>query len=145
MAIHPNFPGLSAEVVVDSNPLMEYRDEDNKAGEQSDAITKYVQVTSDTNFGVCYTIPKGLHGARGVRSNLKVDGKSVRSYNHSHAQLAKHNVTNCIDTVSSTIGGSNYTQRLRFSQLHTGWIQTHLLYTQSNAVQTKKEKVSMKT
>ena len=65
MAIHPDYPGLKAEVVVDGEPLKEY---DDDGVPQPKTLTKYVEVCSDAHFGVRYTIPQGLTGKCGVQS-----------------------------------------------------------------------------
>jgi hypothetical protein len=118
MAIHPNYPGLSADVVVGGDePLREYDDDEPL---RPHIMTKYVEVESDAHFGVRYTIPKGLHGTCGVRSNLIIDGKSVRSYTHSNKQIERHSITNRLDSILTTFGGSNYSQKFRFCQLRIG-------------------------
>jgi hypothetical protein len=130
MAISPDYPGLIAEVVVNGEPLKEYEDSDADASEerQAHAITRYVQVDSDAQFGVCYTIPKDLNGACGVKSELKVDGKYAVHFCHKPEPIAKHDVTKCFDKVYSTIDGGDYTQKLRFSQLHIGQLGTRLVF-----------------
>jgi hypothetical protein len=55
MAIHPDFPGLKAEVIVNGAPLKEY-DDDEKP--QPKMLTKYVEVSSNDCFWVEYTVPK---------------------------------------------------------------------------------------
>lgn len=125
MAIHPKYPGLSAEVIVDGNPLTEYPCDDNEVEEQPNTFTQYVQVASDVNFSVRYTIPKGLYGAHGVRSNIKIDGKSVSSHNHNQAQIARRDVTKWVNTVCGTVDGFDYKYKLRFSKLDIGQYETH--------------------
>jgi hypothetical protein len=49
MAIHSDYPGLQAEVVVGSESLKEY-DDDGES--QPKVTTKYVEVNSDAHFGV---------------------------------------------------------------------------------------------
>jgi hypothetical protein len=122
MAISPDYPGLIAEVVVNGEPLKEYEDHDADTSDERQAhvVTRYVQVDSDAHFGIRYTIPKDLNGTCGVRSDLKVDGKNAVFFSHRPESIAKHNVTKCLDKVYSTIDGADYTQKLRFSQLHIG-------------------------
>jgi hypothetical protein len=122
MAIFPGIPGLSAEVVVDGEPLREYADDEADKEQQPRTVTKYVQVDADALFGVRYTIPKGLDGKRGDWANLEVDGRSVRSHHRSHAggKVADRDITNCLDTVYSNVDGAKYTQKLRFTKLHIG-------------------------
>jgi hypothetical protein len=139
MAIHPDYPGLSAEVIVDGDPLTEYRCDDNDVEDQPNTFTQYVQVDSDVNFSVRYTIPQGLYGAYGVRSNIKIDGKSVSSHNHNYEQVARRDVTKWVNTVYGTDSGMNYTYKLRFSKLDIGQSKAHIFAFASNHVQTKKE------
>jgi hypothetical protein len=122
MAIHPERPGLSAEVVVDGEPLREYNDDEHSSTRDANVIAKYVEVNNEALFGVRYTIPQGFSEEFGVKVTLTIDGKRVRSYTHNQYQvrLAKRNIMNCLDLCNSTVDGIKYTQRFRFSQLHIG-------------------------
>jgi hypothetical protein len=122
MAIHPNHPGLSAEVVVDWELLKEY-DDDSGGDGHSKVVKKYVQVDHDAQFGICYTIPKGLTGAAGVRSALQIDGKTVVKQTTPYEQLDKVNATRCAHQTCGTTNGRNYTQKFRFAQLNIGQLQ----------------------
>jgi hypothetical protein len=133
MTIFPDYPGLVAEVIVNGKPLKEFEDHEVDMNEERQAhmITRYVQVDSDAHFGIRYTIPKGLSGNGGVRSNLKVDGESVAHFSHRPETIAKRKVKKCLDTVYSTISGADYTQKLRFSQLHIGKLGARLVHPRS--------------
>ncbi|KAH7389620.1 hypothetical protein DE146DRAFT_738909 [Phaeosphaeria sp. MPI-PUGE-AT-0046c] len=117
MAVHPEHPGLCAEVVINEESLKEYDDEEAIEEPPSENITKYAQVDTDTNFGVRYTIPMGLTGECGVRSQLLLDGKRICSRVHRRQEIEGGDITNCLDKLHTTINGANYQQRFRFSQL----------------------------
>jgi hypothetical protein len=134
MAIHPDYPGLGAEVIVDGDPLTEYRCDDGDVDDQPNTFTKYVQVASNGNFSIRYTIPQGVYGAYGVRANIKIDGKSVSSHNHNYEQIARRDVTKWVNTVSSTVDGMDYTYKLRFAKLDIGETRSHIFCFPSNNV-----------
>tara|TARA_R110002003_G_scaffold52_6_gene4370 strand:+ start:11107 stop:11484 length:378 start_codon:yes stop_codon:yes gene_type:complete len=117
MAIHPDYPGLHAEVVVGSESLKEY-DDDGES--QPKVITKYVEVNLDAHFGVRYTIPRGLSGNFGVRTNLNIDGIATCSSTHGYEKINHRNVHNCFELAYSNVDGLTYTHKFRFSQLHIG-------------------------
>lgn len=139
MAVHPSYPRLCAEVVVDAQPLREFDADDVNEGARSKVITKYVEAISDAYFGVRYTIPKDLSGACGVHSNLRLDGKSICSVNHSHEQITNCDVTNCLDTFYSTVDGARYEQQFRFSQLQIGQCMHHCAVNLSDRGQERRE------
>jgi hypothetical protein len=124
MAIHPDYPGLSAEVVVDGQPLREYVDDELP---QPGIVTTYIEVETNADFAVRYTIPKGLNGVCGVRGNLRIDGKNICSRNIVHKQLEKRDVTKCLDSLFLNRGTSSYTQKFRFSQLRIGTLLYQLI------------------
>jgi hypothetical protein len=80
------------------------------------------------HLSICYTILEDLSGNGGIRSNLKVDDKSVAYFSHRPETIAKRNVTKCLDTVYSTINGANDTQKFRLSQLHMGQFGPRLVF-----------------
>jgi hypothetical protein len=119
MVVHPDHPGLSAEVVVDHQSLKEY-DDDADGDPRYKAVTKYVQVDVDSKFAVRYTIPQGLSGGCGVQSRLKIDGKGVSSRTHPPQQLLRRDCTRHFTRTSGHIDGRNFTQDFRFAQLSIG-------------------------
>ena len=125
MAIHPDYLGLKAEVVVDGQALKEY---DDDGVPQSKTLTKYVEVCSDAHFGVRYTIPQGLTGTCGVQSALLIDGKCVVSWNHPQQKLERYGTTRCLQDTYSEVDGSEYTQKFRFSQLNIGTLGPELTF-----------------
>lgn len=120
MAIHPEHPGLCAEVVIDDEALQEYDDEEADEDGPPETITKYAQVDSDAHFGVRYTIPSDLTGEFGVRSQLFLDGKRISTSVHSRRQFEENDVANYLEKYYTTMNGSNYEQRFRFTQLQIG-------------------------
>ncbi|KAF1921828.1 hypothetical protein BDU57DRAFT_535431 [Ampelomyces quisqualis] len=122
MAVHPEHPGLSAELVVNGEALREYNDDEHTSKNDVIAIAKYVEVNEDAHFGIRYTIPQGFSNELGVHVNLKIDGNSVRKHTHNKHQLrhAKRDIVNCLDACNSTIDGVRYSQRFRFSRLQIG-------------------------
>lgn len=120
MAIHPEHPGLCAEVVVNDEALKEYDDEEANEDLRPESITTYVQVDSDAHFGVRYTIPIHLTGEYGVRSQLLVDGRRMRTYYNTRRDFEQNDVTKCLDKVHTAMNGSKYEQRFRFAQLQIG-------------------------
>lgn len=130
MAVHPEFPGLSAEVVVNGEPLKEYDDDDHSSAGNWNNIAKYVEVNNEALFGVRYTIPHGFSEEFGVKTNLTIDGKHVRSYTHNQYQVvhSKRDIVKCLDECYSTVDGIKYTQKFRFSQLHIGIHFSSLVY-----------------
>lgn len=116
MAIHPDFPGLVAEVVVDGKPLREY-DDDGQAAPKT--VTKYVEVVSDANFGVRCTFPKdfflcGEHQFKVIVDGVEIEGSApVRL-------LGSGILIWCMDRASRRTVNGSYTQKLRFSQLTLG-------------------------
>jgi len=117
MAIHPDFPGLKAQVIVNGECLEEY-DDDN--GPQPRTLTKFFEVVSDANFGVRYTIPKGLTGIYGTKVRFNIDGKDVGGRNHPREALLVHGNMNRFDSVTTQDGGMSYRQKFRFSALQIG-------------------------
>jgi hypothetical protein len=61
------------------------------------------------HLSICYTILKDLSGNSRIRSNLKVNGKSVAYFSYRPETIAKRNVTNCLNTVYSTINEADCT------------------------------------
>lgn len=120
MTVHPEHAGLCAEVVLNDEPLKEYDDEEANEDRSSETITNYVQVDSAAHFGVRYTLPKGLTGEYGVRSQLLLDGKTVCSSFHHRQAIEQGDVTTCLDKFFTTMNGGNYEQRFRFAQLQIG-------------------------
>jgi hypothetical protein len=120
MAIHPDHPGLVAEVVVNGQALREYDDDGQP---QLRTVTKYVEAVSDARFSVRYTIPKGLTGVCGVRSNLMIDGRNARSQTTPHHRIEECKVTEHLKSLITYHGGASYSQDFRFSQLHIGKLE----------------------
>jgi hypothetical protein len=54
MAIHPDYPGLTVEVVVDDLTLTEYID-DTEAP-PTDTVVKYIEAVSGANFAIRFVV-----------------------------------------------------------------------------------------
>jgi hypothetical protein len=80
MTISPDYPGLSAEVIVDGQPLKEYENNDTTVEREPYTVVRYVRVNSNARFGVRVTIPTDLKCKHGVWINLKVDGEDIEWY-----------------------------------------------------------------
>jgi hypothetical protein len=119
MVIHPIHPKLGAEIVINSEPLKEY-DDDGEVCEDTKVVTKYVQVEDDAQFGVRYTIPRGLTGVAGVRGAVKIDGKIVVQQTIPSQQLDKCDATRRAHQTRGNTNGRNYTRKFRFAQLNIG-------------------------
>lgn len=117
MTIHPNHSGLTAEIVVHNQALEEYDDDNHNAEPESNVVTKYVRVDPDARFAVRYTIPRGLTGAIGIQCSLKIDRYYVHSRNHFSEQILHRSITRNLDTFYGTVGGVNYMQKFRFSEI----------------------------
>jgi hypothetical protein len=120
MAIHPEHPGLCAEVVINDEALKEYDDEEANEDRRPETITTYAQVDSEAQFGVRYTIPSDLTGEYGVRSRLLLDGKKMCTYVHPRRDFDQDDVIKYLDKFYTTMNGSNYVQHFRFAQLQIG-------------------------
>lgn len=116
MAIHPRFPSLKAEVIVNGSASKEYND-GNDNDVDTTRTSRYVEAVSNANFKVCVTIDeKGLSKKYGVRSTVFVDGNraQVRVLNRS---MMESQVEQTFKGVSSTVNGHMMEAAFRFSNL----------------------------
>jgi hypothetical protein len=117
MAIHSDYPGIRAEVVVNGEALTEYNDDGESPPVQ---VTMYVEAVSDAHFGVRYTIPKGLQGTCGVKCKLTIAGRYMCNSCYTDDRMKNHDLTRCMETVHTVVEWSSYSQKFRFSQLRIG-------------------------
>jgi hypothetical protein len=119
MAISPDYPGLSAEVIVDGQPSKECEYNDTTVEREPHTVVRYVRVNSNARFSVRVTIPKDLKCKHGVWINLKVDGEEIEWYYRLRKRIEKRSDI-YFDRLYSTIDGAPVTQKLRFCGIDIG-------------------------
>jgi hypothetical protein len=72
MAVLPTHPGLTVQVVVDGQPLLEHNDEDGPS--ELDTITKYVEAQPGSEFVIKYTFDKTFLTEKDVGIDAFIDG-----------------------------------------------------------------------
>ncbi|KAH5159734.1 hypothetical protein HBH69_060220 [Parastagonospora nodorum] len=77
MAVHPEYPGLTVQVVVNGEPLPEYEDED--ATDVPKVVTKYIEAQAGTEFEIVQVFPDGFAGSDDVRTRCYIDNQEVHS------------------------------------------------------------------
>jgi hypothetical protein len=77
MAIHPDHPGLTVEVLVNGQPLPEYEDED--ITDEPNVNTRYVEAQAGVEFEIAYTISKAFAGGDDFNARCYIDGQKVES------------------------------------------------------------------
>ncbi|TIA09081.1 hypothetical protein D6C80_08841 [Aureobasidium pullulans] len=81
MAIIPDVPYVSVDIVVDGRALPEYLDEDDHESLSSNSTIKYVECVSGSKFGIRTNItgmePWDLEGGNAVLEDYFLDGKWV--------------------------------------------------------------------
>ena len=75
MAIHPDYPDLTVQVIADGQPLREYDDEDADA--DPSVVTKYIEARTGSEFKITYDFAKSFPGKQDVRIRCKLDGSTV--------------------------------------------------------------------
>jgi hypothetical protein len=55
-----------------------------------------------------YTIAQGLNGVRGVRSNLKIDGRNARPHNTPHQRIERREITEHVKLITTYHDGASY-------------------------------------
>ncbi|KAH4400484.1 hypothetical protein HBH92_232170 [Parastagonospora nodorum] len=77
MAVHPEYPGLTVQVVMNGEPLPEYEDED--ATDDPKVVTKYIEAQAGTEFEIVQVFPDGFAGSDDVRTRCYIDNQEVHS------------------------------------------------------------------
>ncbi|TIA57871.1 hypothetical protein D6C83_03728 [Aureobasidium pullulans] len=100
MAIIPDVPYVSVDIVVDGRALPEYLDEDDHESLSSNSTIKYVECVSGSKFGIRVDLngmePWDLEGGDIVLEDYFLDGKwvdgAVKSFplNRHHAISVRH-------------------------------------------------------
>ncbi|THV75814.1 hypothetical protein D6D28_01572 [Aureobasidium pullulans] len=100
MAIIPDVPYVSVDIVVDGRALSEYLDEDDHESLSSNSTIKYVECVSGSKFGIQVDLngmePWNLEGGDIVLEDYFLDGKwvdgAVKSFplNRHHAISVRH-------------------------------------------------------
>jgi hypothetical protein len=79
MAILPAYPGLSVQVEVHDQPLLEYDDED--AVQDARSVTKYIEACAGSEFSIKFLFDKTMKRKKDICVGCYIDGssRSVRS------------------------------------------------------------------
>ena len=77
MAVHPEYPGLTAQVMVNGEPLPEYEDTD--AIDDPKVVTRYIEAQAGTTFEIVQVFPDNFAGSDDVLTKYYIDGQNVRS------------------------------------------------------------------
>ncbi|KAL9095712.1 MAG: hypothetical protein Q9165_002144 [Trypethelium subeluteriae] len=76
MAILASVPGIEVAVTVDGNDVKEYTDPN--LDEEPNVVTKYIEVSSESEFGLRYLVRRGTHFKKDAMSfNTYVDGQQA--------------------------------------------------------------------
>lgn len=113
MAIHPAYPRLEAEVVVDGEALREYA-EDELIPDNNE-VKNYIQVRSEAFFGVRYYIPKALFANYAVKAVIEINGVRMRSSPYNKRRCAFERT---IYMSLARINGVPVGQKFRFAKLN---------------------------
>lgn len=83
MAIIPDVPHVSVDIVVDGRPLPEYLDKDDADSISSDSTTKYVECVSGSSFGIRSDLTgmelRHLQRGHAISVGFYLDGEKVGS------------------------------------------------------------------
>jgi len=120
MVIHPNFPGMQAEIVVNDEALTEYRDDEEPT--QANTVARYVEAVSGAYFAFHYIVPLSCHPDYDIQARLIIDGEEVRSHSMRKKATGLRDTDAMIGTSTSHLQGQNMMRRFRFTQLEIGGI-----------------------
>jgi len=76
MAVHPEYPGLTVQVMVNSKPLPEYQDP-NAIDDPKD-VTRYIKAQAGTEFEIVQVFLDGFAGSDDIRTRCYIDGQMMR-------------------------------------------------------------------
>jgi hypothetical protein len=96
MAILPAQPGLSVQVEVDDQLLLEYDDED--AVQDARSVTKYIEACAGSEFSIKFLFDKTIKRKKVLRVGCYIDGSS-------------HSVHTRIIRIARQIAGKTYVIR----------------------------------
>ena len=119
MAVIDEVPGLKVEIVVNRDPVLEYKSNDEEA--KSTRVTNYIEATSGAEFRLDYTF-SNFTAKHGVCAFIKLDGKSAEG-----RFWSKSDLEGCLNGKSLPVNGARsfengqYIERnFCFSEVHTG-------------------------
>jgi hypothetical protein len=115
MAIHSEYPGLKAEIVIAGEALEEYDDDGEP---QPKTTTKYIEARSGEHSGVRYTIPSSFFDNYGVKATIRIDGEDMHKSLFFHVKYKRCGVHNIFTSTSAAVvDGKTKDQKFRFSEL----------------------------
>lgn len=114
MAVHPDYPGLTVQVTINGQALLEHNGEDTSADPK--VVTKYVEVYSGAEFAIEYAFTKPFPSDKDVATSVYVDGTKIGGYATRHSNLFRRE-KRVIDGIKTILGGKWAKQCLRFSDL----------------------------
>jgi hypothetical protein len=115
MAIHPDYPGLVADVVVNGRALDEHRDDESP---DPNTTSVYIEAKAGEYFAVRYTLPSTQFTTYSIKASVRLDGTHVRA-NVYDRNIYSAGITQLFGTSSAYVGGRNMGQRFRFTALTT--------------------------
>jgi hypothetical protein len=104
MAIHPDHPGLKAEVIVNGSALAEF--DDNESLEHN-TTTRYVEAVAGEHFGIRIVIPPKYFETYSVEAVLRVDGTDMRHRVFRRTMYRGSGVTTVTDASAAYIEGES--------------------------------------
>lgn len=115
MAIHPAYPGLEVEILVDGAALPEYVD--SEVVDDEETVTRYVEASSGAAFAVRCSLPKTLFTAHSVLLAIDIDGVVVRSTTYEQSIFGQSGHTEIFFTSSAIIDGVSMGQQFHFTEI----------------------------
>lgn len=134
MAIHSDYAGLKAEIVVAGEVLQEYDDDGQP---QPKITTRYIEASSGKHFTLRYSIPRSLFKFYGVKTTVRIDGEDKCKKLWFHTNCKGRGVQNVqIHTSAAVVDGKYMDQAFVFSELSMrkydtlkcAWLYTYLLH-----------------
>jgi len=116
MAIHRDYPNLTAEIVVNGVTLREYDDHEKPPPKTT---TTYVEVASEDYFGVRYAIPAELFEEHSVMATVIVEGEVLQRISQNKKLYEGKGATGLVERSGAVIASKSFEQRLRFAKLET--------------------------
>lgn len=78
MVVHPDYPGLTVEIIADGEPLVEHIDQSLE--ENAKEVIRYVQVNKEGKFHVRFRLsPEKAAALTGLNFELRLDGQFIQS------------------------------------------------------------------
>jgi hypothetical protein len=118
MAIHPDHPGLTIEVVVDEEPLPEYIDHETSS--EGKELTRYIEARSGAEFQIWYRFTTLFPTKKDISFIVDIDGKVVDSGFFQRNTLTSSAEPFVTDGAEVKIGSKWVLQCLSFVNLDVG-------------------------